>query len=189
MDIAIRGVEAGELPAGGDVGAWRSVRDAVRAEIDERGVSESRGCFVQHYDTDEVDASLLLLPHVGFCSADDPRFLATVAAIESDLVEDGLVTRYRTSSGVDGLEGDEHPFVLCTSWLVQAYVWLGRTDDARELMERVLDLAGPLGLYAEELDGDGEMLGNFPQAFSHLGLIMAAFDLHEAEGSATNGTR
>lgn len=177
MDIAIRGVEDGELPEGGDLQRWRRVREEVRAEIDRRGVGEKRGSFVQHYDTDEVDASLLLMPHLGFCTADDPRYVATVAAVEEDLLVDGLVLRYRTTSGVDGLDGDEHPFVLCTFWLVQAYAWMGRHDDARRLMETVLGLAGPLGLYAEELDASGEMLGNFPQAFSHLGLVMAAYEL------------
>lgn len=117
------------------------------------------------------------MPHLGFCTADDPRYVATVAAVEEDLLVDGLVLRYRTTSGVDGLDGDEHPFVLCTFWLVQAYAWMGRHDDARRLMETVLGLAGPLGLYAEELDASGEMLGNFPQAFSHLGLVMAAYEL------------
>lgn len=179
MDIAIRAVEVGEL-SGGDVDRWRRVREEIRAEIDERGVSRTRGCFVQHYDTEEVDASLLLLPHVGFCAPSDPRFLATVRAIEEDLLVDGLVLRYRTGSGVDGLAGDEHPFVLCSFWLVSAYTKIGRLDDARRMMDLLIGLAGPLGLYAEELDADGEMLGNYPQAFSHLGLIIAAHDLRDA---------
>lgn len=177
LDRAVRAVEEGAFPDTGEVADWRSVRDAVRAEIDERGVDSERGCFVQHYDTDEVDASLLLLPVVGFCEPDDPRFVATVEAIEHDLLRDGLVLRYRTESGVDGLDGDEHPFVLCCAGLVSAYVLMGRRADAEDLMKRTLDLASDLGLLAEEAEGDGTLIGNFPQAFSHLGVVRAAIDL------------
>lgn len=180
MDRAIKAVEGGLLgeDAHGDrVERWREVREAVSAEVDERGVSAERGCLTQHYDTDEVDASLLLLPTVGFCAPDDPRFVATVDAIETDLLRDGLVLRYRTSSGVDGLDGDEHPFLICCFWLVIAYAQMGRRDDAVELMDRLLGLTNDVGLLSEEATAKGELLGNFPQAFSHLGLILAAIEL------------
>ena len=181
MDRAIAAAEAGLMPATADVDRWRDIRQRVGAEIDRDGVSAERGCFTQHEDTEEVDASLLLLPVVGFCAADDPRFVATVAAVEEDLLRDGLVLRCRTDSGVDGLDGDEHPFLICCFWLVTAYARMGRLDDARALMDRLVALANDVGLLAEEADADGTFSGNFPQAFSHLGLVLAAFELAAAE--------
>jgi GH15 family glucan-1,4-alpha-glucosidase len=157
------------------VDRWRSLRDKVRQEVLDRGVDPARGCFTQHYDTTEVDASLLLLPTVGFVAADDPRMLATIAAIEEDLLREGLVLRYRTGSGVDGLSGDEHPFLACSFWLVSAYALAGRVQDATALMERLVGLANDVGLLSEEYDvGGHRMAGNFPQAFSHLALVRAA---------------
>ncbi|GAB78943.1 Glucoamylase (glucan-1,4-alpha-glucosidase), GH15 family [Austwickia chelonae] len=187
MDIALRAVEAGDLPATGDVATWQRVRDQVRAEVDAHGVSPTRGCFVQHDATEEVDASLLLLPVVGFCSATDPRFVATVQAVEEDLLRDGMVLRYRTSSGVDGLSGAEDPFLICCFWLVTAYARMGRLADAEALMDRLVSLPGDLGLFAEQSDANGVMLGNFPQAFSHLGLILSAYELDDARASARQG--
>jgi GH15 family glucan-1,4-alpha-glucosidase len=155
------------------VARWRELRDRVRAEVDERGV-HADGHFVQHFDTDEVDASLLLLPLVGFCAADDPRMLATVARIERDLMRDGFVRRYRTT-GVDGLAGDEHPFLACSFWLVNQYAASGRADDARALMDRLCAVANDVGLLAEEYDPHtGHHAGNTPQALSHLALVGAA---------------
>lgn len=122
-----------------------------------------------------MDASLLLLPQVGYCAPDDPRMLATVAQIERTLMRDGLVMRYRTSSGVDGLPGGEHPFLACSFWLVEQYAMTGRIDDARRLMDRLCSFTNDLGLLSEEYDPEaGRQVGNFPQAFSHLALIRAA---------------
>ncbi len=177
-----RGVQAAErhhLPAPLDL--WRTVRDTVREEILERGYNAELNTFTQHYDTTEVDASLLLIPAVGFLPADDPRFVGTVERIEKDLLRDGLVRRYRTQSGVDGLAGDEHPFLVCSFWLVSAYAMMGRIDDASALMERLLSLRNDLGLLSEEYDPIGRrQVGNFPQAFSHLGLVGAAVALQQA---------
>lgn len=134
FDRGVRAVETWGLE--GSVDHWRELRDRIRDEIDSDGVDPHTGRFVQYAGTDEVDASLLLLPQVGFCAADDPRMLATVAEIERTLMRGGLVHRYRTSSGVDGLAGDEHPFLACTFWLVTQYAMSGRHDDAHMLMAR-----------------------------------------------------
>ena len=111
-----------------------------------RGFDPERNTFTQHYDTDEVDASLLVLSDVGFIDGDDPRMLGTIQAVEEDLMRDGLLLRYRTESGVDGLTGDEHPFLACSFWLVEAYALAGRLDDAHALMERLLELPNDVGL-------------------------------------------
>ena len=118
----------------------------------ERGFDEETNTFTQHYDTNEVDASLLVLPQMGFVEGDDPRMLGTIEAIEQDLLRDGLVLRYRTESGVDGLPGDEHPFLACSFWLVSAYAAAGRRDEAHALFDRLCGLANDVGLLAEEYD-------------------------------------
>lgn len=171
FDRAIHAVEEHGLQ--GPVDRWRELRARIRAEIDEYGVTN--GHFTQHYGTEEVDASLLLLPEVGYCTPDDPRMLATVERIEQTLLRDGLVMRYRTDTGVDGLPGDEHPFLACSFWLVEQYAGSGRLDEARALMDRLCALANDVGLLAEEVDPSGPRhVGNFPQAFSHLALVRAA---------------
>lgn len=171
FDRGVRAVEEDGLD--GPVDRWRELRDRMRAEIDERGVRD--GHFVQHADTDEVDASLLLLPQVGYCRPDDPRMLATVERIEQTLVSDGLVYRYRPETGVDGLSGSEGAFLACSFWLVEQYSCTGRTDDAEELMDRLCGLANDVGMLSEEYDPvAGRQLGNTPQAFSHLALVRAA---------------
>jgi GH15 family glucan-1,4-alpha-glucosidase len=176
FDRAVRAVETFDLP--GPVDRWRKLRDEVRDEVLEKGYDAERGTFVQHYDTREVDASLLVLPLVDFLPGDDPRMLGTIRAVEEDLLRDGLVLRYRTATGVDGLPGDEHPFLACSFWLVSAYARAGRVDDARRLFERLCGLANDVGLLPEEYDpAGGAMVGNFPQAFSHLALVRAAYDL------------
>ncbi|GMA41608.1 glycoside hydrolase family 15 protein [Mobilicoccus caccae] len=180
MDRAIRAAQKHDLP--GDTARWRAVADTVRAEVLERGWNAERGSFRQHYDTDEVDASLLLIAAVGFLEPDDERFVGTVRAVEEDLLRDGLVLRYRTGSGIDGLAGDEHPFVICCFWLASAYARVGRHDDARALMDRLVGMRNEVGLYSEEVDGQGRFYGNMPQAFSHLGLITAALDLQQYAG-------
>lgn len=179
FDRAVRAVE--EFDLDGPVERWRTLRDRVRAEVLDRGFDAGRGTFVQHYETTEVDASLLVLPATGLVAGDDPRMLGTIAAIEQDLIRDGLVLRYRTHTGIDGLPGDEHPFLACSFWLVSAYARAGRADEARALFDRLCGLANDVGLLSEEYDAArGRMIGNFPQAFSHLALVRAAFDLADA---------
>jgi len=176
FDRAISGVEDHGLS--GPVERWRTLREQVRAEVLDKGFDVGRNTFTQHYDTTEVDASLLLIPVCGFLPADDPRVLGTIAAIEKDLIRDGLLMRYRTDSGVDGIGGDEHPFLACSFWLVQAYAKAGMRDKADALMARLVGLTNDVGLLAEEYDPENRrMVGNFPQAFSHLALIGAAHAL------------
>ncbi|MGC4111657.1 MAG: glycoside hydrolase family 15 protein [Nocardioides sp.] len=176
FDRAVEAVEKHGLE--GDVDRWRDLRDRVREEVLTRGFDEERRTFRQHYDTDEVDAALLMLPLVGFLDGDDPRMLGTIDAIEHDLMRDDLLLRYRTSSGIDGLSGDEHPFLACSFWLVSAYALAGRDDDARALFDRLCDLTNDVGLLSEEYDAhQGRMIGNFPQALSHLTLVHAALRL------------
>lgn len=164
----------------GDDAHWAQLRDEVRAGIDADGVAPG-GWFRQHARTDAVDASLLLLPTVGFCAADDPRMLATVAEIERTLMPDGLVLRYRTESGVDGLDGDESPFLACSFWLVRQYAESGRLEDAHALMDRACALANDVGLLSEEYDlTRGRQAGNTPQALSHLALVRTADALERA---------
>lgn len=171
FDRAVRAVEEHGLD--GLVERWRELRDRMRSEIDTEGVVD--GHFVQHYETDEVDASLLLLPEVGYCAPDDPRMLATVDRIEQTLLSDGLVHRYRTRTGVDGLSGTEGAFLACSFWLVEQYVCTGRVADATALMDRLCGLANDVGMLSEEYDPiGGRQLGNTPQAFSHLALVRAA---------------
>jgi GH15 family glucan-1,4-alpha-glucosidase len=180
FDRMVQAVERHGLD--GPVDRWRDLRQQVCDEVLSKGVDAKRGCFTQHYDTSEVDASLLLLPAVGFVRADDPRMVATIDAIESDLMRDGLLLRYRTSSGVDGLEGDEHPFLACSFWLVSAYALGDRVDDATALMQRLVGLTNDVGLLSEEYDVDSRrMAGNFPQAYSHLALVQAARALADAQ--------
>jgi GH15 family glucan-1,4-alpha-glucosidase len=184
FDRAVRAVDLHGLE--GDVDRWRELRDRVREEVLTKGFDRERNSFRQHYDTSEVDAALLMLPLVGFIDAADPRMVGTVEAIEHDLMRDGLLLRYRTESGVDGLPGNEHPFLACSFWLVSAYAGCGRLDDAHALFDRLVGLTNDVGLLSEEYDaGQGRMAGNFPQAFSHLALVQAAFHLREAAGSSS----
>ncbi len=184
FDRAARAVEAHGLD--GDADHLRAVADEIHDHVCRTGFDEERGTFVQYEGSTELDASLLLLPLVGFLPADDPRVAATIHAIAQDLTEDGLVLRYRTD-GVDGLEGDEGTFLLCSFWLVETLALLGERDRAIELFERLLDLRNDVGLLSEEYDPvAGRMLGNFPQAFSHIGLVHAALRLEarSADGDA-----
>lgn len=171
FDRAVRAVE--EHGLAGPVARWRRLRDRARAEIDRFGVAN--GHFTQYFGTEDVDASLLLLPQVGYCAPDDPRMLATVERIERTLLRDGLVLRYRTDTGVDGLPGREHPFLACSFWLVEQYATSGRVPEAEALMARLCGFANDLGLLSEEYDPiAGRQVGNVPQAFSHLALVRAA---------------
>ncbi|WP_420853165.1 glycoside hydrolase family 15 protein [Serinicoccus profundi] len=157
----------------------------MRAEIEERGVGPD-GAFRQTYDSTEVDASLLQIPHTGFCAYDDPRMLATVRRLEEELVDDaGFLHRYRMgdSGNIDGLDGGEAPFLICTFWLVEQYVRSGRLEDAERLMQACVEAGAPLDLLAEEYDpASRRMLGNYPQAFSHLGLVRAADAIAQVRG-------
>ncbi|UPG86597.1 glycoside hydrolase family 15 protein [Luteibacter aegosomatis] len=157
---------------------WRGIADEIRADILAKGVDLERGCLVQSYGSTEVDASLLLVTLTDFLPPDDPRVAATIRAVEKDLLVDGFVLRYDTRSGVDGLPPGEGQFLPCSFWLVENYVLLGRMDDARELFVRLVGLTNDLGLLAEEYDPVSKrLLGNFPQAFSHVALVNAAFSL------------
>jgi GH15 family glucan-1,4-alpha-glucosidase len=163
------------------VARWQAAADEIRAEIIDRGTDE-RGVFVQHYDTDALDASCLLMPLVRFLPADDPRIVATVNAIADELTDDGLVLRYRVEETDDGLSGEEGSFTICSFWLVSALAEIGETRRARELCEKLLSYASPLLLYAEEIDPrSGRHLGNFPQAFTHLALINAVMHVIRAD--------
>lgn len=187
FDRGVRAVREHGLD--GPVERWRRLRDGLRAEIDAQGVDAATGAFVQHYGSTEVDASLLLLPQVGFCTPDDPRMLATVGRIERELMGTGLVHRYRTEAGVDGLAGTEHPFLACTFWLVEQYARSGRTADAEALMSRACATANDVGLFSEEYDpGARRQVGNTPQALSHLAQVRAADALGGHGGRAAHRT-
>ena len=188
FDRAVHGVEEHGLP--GPVERWRELREQVRDEVLGKGFDAERNTFVQHYDTTEVDASLLTLSSIGFVDGDDPRMLGTIKAVEEDLLRDGLVLRYRTQSGVDGLPGDEHPFLACSFWLVTAYARAGMSREATTLMDRLVGLPNDLGLLSEEYDPvGGRMVGNYPQAFSHLALVGAALAVAEASGDRATARR
>jgi GH15 family glucan-1,4-alpha-glucosidase len=153
---------------------WRATADEIRADVLAHGVSD-RGVLRQHYKTDALDASTLLAASFKFLAHDDERLRNTVLAISEELTENGFVLRYRTDETDDGLSGKEGTFLICSFWLVSAFAIVGELQRARDLMERLLRIASPLGLYAEEFDPEtGRHLGNFPQAFSHLALIEAA---------------
>jgi len=172
FDRGISGVQRDGLT--GPVDTWMRLRDRLRAEIEEHGFDTDRGTYVQYYGSTEVDASLLTLSAVGYLPADDPRMLGTVAAIESDLMRDGLLRRYRTEVDGDGVGGDEHPFLACSFWLVQQYAASGRLDDATALFDRLLSLRNDVGLLSEQYDvTTGCQTGNTPQALSHLALLRA----------------
>jgi GH15 family glucan-1,4-alpha-glucosidase len=178
FDRGIRIVE--EFGREGPVDRWRAVRDEIQAEVIERGWSEKRQAFVQYYGSDELDASALMIPLVGFLPADDPRVVSTVDAIRRDLTYDGLVLRYHTDEDgdVDGLPAGEGVFLACSFWLAEVLALQGKRDEARELFERLLTLRNDVGLLAEEWEPRaGRLVGNFPQAFTHLALVEAALAL------------
>lgn len=160
----------------------RAVADQIHADVCARGVDPQHGCFVQSYGSSQTDASLLQIALTGFLPADDPRFLATLANIEHRLMRDGLLLRYDTETGCDGLDPGEGTFLVCSFWLADVYAMLGRMDDAQALFGRLSALCNDVGLLAEQYDPrGGRMLGNFPQAFSHIGIINTALNLHRAQ--------
>lgn len=183
VDRAIKAVERFGLD--GPVERWRELRTRIHADVCAKGFDPERNTFVQHYGGKGLDAALLMIPLVGFLRADDPRMIGTVAAIQRELTHDGLVRRYATEEGVDGLPGHEGTFITCTFWLVDNLAMLGRHEESRELFEHLLSLRNDVGLLAEEYDPvERRQLGNFPQAFSHVGLINSAHNLTIAHGPA-----
>src|SRR6266511_1723430 len=165
------------------VAEWEAARDEIRAAILEHGWSEKRQAFAQSFDSDELDAAVLLMPILEFLPATDERMRSTIEAIARDLTEDGLVLRYRTNEGRndDGLSGEKGTFVICSFWLVSCLAKAGEVERAEQLFDRLCGYANDLGLLAEEIDtANGEQLGNFPQAFSHIGLISAAWEIDMA---------
>lgn len=177
-DRAVRTLELNPaLP--GDVERWRTMRDAVHRDVCEKGYDAERGTFTQYYGSRELDAATLLIPRVGFLPPDDPRVVGTVDAVRAELGRSGLVRRYSTEGlSVDGLPGDEGAFLACSFWLADALHLTGREKEARELFERLLAVRNDVGLLAEEYDAvAGRQLGNFPQAFSHVGLVNTALTL------------
>ncbi|MFQ6574057.1 glycoside hydrolase family 15 protein [Pseudomonas sp. UM16] len=161
---------------------YRQVAAKIHREVCEQGFNPELGCFVQAYGSSEMDASLLQIALTGFLPADDPRFLATLEQIEGRLLRNGLLLRYDTDSGCDGLTPGEGTFLVCSFWLADVYVLLGRDQDAQALYARLSGLCNDVGLLAEQFDPlSGRMLGNFPQAFSHIGIINTALNLHRAQ--------
>ncbi|HTX30090.1 MAG TPA: glycoside hydrolase family 15 protein [Solirubrobacteraceae bacterium] len=180
VERTLRMATARGLPI--DRARLEAARDQIYRQIHERGWIQKRGAFVQHYNTDILDASVLLMPLMKFIAPQDPRWLSTLDAIGSELVSDSLVYRYNAEASPDGLAGREGTFSICTFWYVEALARAGRLDEARLIFEKMLTYANHLGLYAEEIGPSGEQLGNFPQAFTHLALISAAVDLDRQLG-------
>jgi GH15 family glucan-1,4-alpha-glucosidase len=166
----------------GPVDRWRAIRDEIHAEVLDRAWSPRLQAFTQSYGVDELDASVLQMPIVGFIDANDPRFVSTVAAMQEHLNEDGFLLRYRSDSRVDGLPAGEGVFLACSYWLVEVLALQDRYDEACELFGRLLSLRNDLGLCSEEYDPEYQcLLGNFPQAFTHLALVEAAMTLSERQ--------
>ena len=179
LDRGIRAIEGNKVE--GPVARWREVRQRIHAEVCARGFNSEIGSFVQSYDSKNLDASLLLIPTTGFLPADDPRIRGTIEAVERHLFVDGFVRRYDTHTTDDGLPPGEGAFLACSFWLVDALLLSGRQDDARQLFERLLGLRNDVGLLAEEYDtGAKRLVGNFPQAFSHIALVNSAHNLGHA---------
>ncbi len=180
IERAIRMNRARGLP--GDIVRWLAERDRIYNQIIQKGWSAERGAFVQHYGSDVLDASILLMPLVLFIAPQDPMWLSTLDTISDELVSDSLVYRYNVDASPDGLQGDEGTFSMCSFWYVEALTRAGRVDEARLAFEKMLTYANHVGLFSEEIGPTGELLGNFPQAFTHLALISSAFNLDRALG-------
>ncbi len=188
MDRAVQAFENFGLP--GEGATWRRVRDQIHAEVCTRGFNEKRGAFVQSFGSNELDASLLMMPLVGFLPGSDPRVRATIDAIRRDLCPDGFVLRYHSQNSVDGLPPGEGAFLPCSFWLADCLNITGRADEARELFERLLALRNDLGLLSEEYDPQAKRLaGNFPQAFSHVALVNSARNLGTQKGPASERSK
>jgi GH15 family glucan-1,4-alpha-glucosidase len=191
VDRAIRGVEQWGLE--GPLEAWKATRDAIRSDVLSRGYDADRGTFVQAYGSTQLDAALLLLPSVGFLPGDDPRVVGTIDAVQRELVHGGFVRRYLTQDdtrSVDGLSGEEATFLVCTFWLADALCLAGRSDEARQIYERILALRNDVGLLSEEYDvSSRRLIGNVPQAYSHIGVVNTANNLAGAHGPAHRRAR
>jgi GH15 family glucan-1,4-alpha-glucosidase len=187
VDRAVRTLE--EWPElQGPLERWKTLRDDIFTEATEKGYNQDVGAFTQYYGSDKLDASVLMIPLVGFLPPTDERVISTVEAIEDNLIDHGFVLRYRTDDdgSVDGLVGREGAFLACSFWLVDCLHMIGREDDAVEMFERLLALRNELGLLSEEYDPfAGRLVGNFPQAFSHVSLINSAFRLSGNDPLAT----
>ncbi|HET9902572.1 MAG TPA: glycoside hydrolase family 15 protein [Xanthobacteraceae bacterium] len=179
FDRMIKSARAFKLP--GPIDSWVQTREEIRAEVLEKGFDPALGSFVQSYGSKELDASLLLLPEVGFLPPDDPRVRGTISAIERNLMVDGFVRRYNTATSEDGLPPGEGAFLACSFWLADAYQLTGRLEDATRLFRRLIGLCNDVGLLSEEYDtATGRLVGNFPQAFSHVALVNTAANLSRA---------
>jgi GH15 family glucan-1,4-alpha-glucosidase len=176
FDRAIRSAEMFKLP--GPIEDWRQIRERIHTDVCSHGFDKQLGSFVRAYGSKELDASLLLLPAIGFLPPDDPRIISTVQAIERRLVVNGLVLRYDSATALDGLPAGEGVFLACSFWLADAYLMLGRRDDALRLFNHLLSLRNDVGLLSEQYEPrTGRLVGNFPQAFSHLALVNTASNL------------
>jgi GH15 family glucan-1,4-alpha-glucosidase len=182
FDRAVRSIE--EYWLAGDLERWRALRDEIHEEVCREGFDEELGSFTQFYGSGTLDASLLLIPLVGFLPCSDPRVRGTIEAVQRNLTWDGLVLRYRNEDDVDGLPAGEGVFLPCTFWLVDCLELLGDHESAHALFERLLSLCNDVGLIAEEYDpATKRLLGNFPQAFTHLELVNTAFNLAKGHPS------
>jgi GH15 family glucan-1,4-alpha-glucosidase len=191
VDRVIKSVELGRFD--GDAAKWKKLRDAIHDQVCRQGFDPDMNSFVQYYGTKHLDAAILMMPLVGFLPANDARVIGTVKAIETRLVENGFVGRYTQDPAVDGLPRGEGTFLPCSFWLADNYELQGRHEDAVRLFERLLDVRNDVGLLSEEYDPTAKrLLGNFPQAFSHVGLVNTAFNLTGrsiAESFTTEGTK
>jgi GH15 family glucan-1,4-alpha-glucosidase len=192
FDRAIKDAEQDRLE--GPIERWRELRGAIHAQVCDMGFDPIVNSFVQSYDSNHLDASLLLIPQVGFLPADDARVIGTIAAIERSLVVHGLVWRYSTATNVDALPAGEGTFLPCSFWLADSYLLTGRRREGEALFERLLSLSNDVGLFAEEYDPHAKrMLGNFPQALTHMALVntarLVSMSEHEARDAGKRGER
>jgi GH15 family glucan-1,4-alpha-glucosidase len=189
FDRAVDSVERFDLP--GPLDRWRQIRQHIHDEVCREGFDLDRNSFMQSYGSDELDASTLLIPLVGFLPASDPRVAGTIEAIQRDLTRDGFVERYavKRENDVDGLPGGEGVFLPCSFWLVDALLMQNRREEAQELFEKLLSIRNDLGLLSEEYDpASKRLLGNFPQAFTHVGLVGSAYNLSHHDGPMVQRT-
>jgi GH15 family glucan-1,4-alpha-glucosidase len=187
-DRTVKAIECFHLP--GDAARWKKMRDQIHAEVCDRGFNRQVNSFVQYYGSEDTDASLLMIPLVGFLPPSDPRVKGTVAMVERTLLRDGFVDRYHTQVSVDALPVHEGAFLPCCFWLADNYWLLGRKDEARQMFERLIALTNDLGLISEEYDPVGKrLLGNFPQAFTHVALINTALNLSRDEAGPAKKRR
>jgi GH15 family glucan-1,4-alpha-glucosidase len=181
VDRLVRSAELGRFET--DIPRWRKLRDTIHEQVCRQGFDADLNSFVQYYGSKHLDASILMMPLVGFLPADDPRMLGTVKAIEKNLMRNGFVGRYTQDPAVDGLPHGEGTFLACSFWMADNYELQGRHPEAVRMFERLLEIRNDVGLLAEEYDSVGKrQLGNFPQAFSHVGLVNTAFNLSSGRG-------